>query len=154
MKIETPIGPLWLDADQKGLTAVSFERISENKEANAQILSLAKQQLEEYFSGERHVFDVPLSFQRGTAFQQKVWRVLTRIPYGQSRTYKQVAQAIGQPKAARAIGQANRLNPLPIVIPCHRVIGQNGQLTGYMGKAENGLVIKRRLLVLENILAQ
>ncbi|MDA9460768.1 methylated-DNA--[protein]-cysteine S-methyltransferase [Enterococcus mundtii] len=153
MKIETPIGPLWLDADQKGLTAVSFERISENEEANAQILSLAKKQLEEYFSGERHVFDVPLSFQRGTAFQQKVWRVLTRIPYGQSRTYKQVAQAIGQPKAARAIGQANRLNPLPIVIPCHRVIGQNGQLTGYMGKAENGLVIKRQLLVLENILA-
>lgn len=99
MKIETPIGPLWLDADQKGLTAVSFERIFENEEANAQILSLAKQQLEEYFSGERHVFDVPLSFQRGTAFQQKVWRVLTRIPYGQSRTYKQVAQAIGQPKA-------------------------------------------------------
>lgn len=79
--------------------------------------------------------------------------MLTRIPYGQSRTYKQVAQAIGQPKAARAIGQANRLNPLPIVIPCHRVIGQNGQLTGYMGKAENGLVIKRQLLVLENILA-
>lgn len=153
MKIETPIGPLWLDADQKGLTAVSFERISENEEANAQILSLAKQQLEEYFSGERHVFDVPLSFQRGTDFQQKVWRVLTRIPYGQSHTYKQVAQAIGQPKAARAIGQANRLNPLPIVIPCHRVIGQNGQLTGYMGKAENGLVIKRQLLVLENILA-
>lgn len=153
MKFETPIGPLWLDVDQKGLTAVSFERISENEEANAQILSLAKQQLEEYFSGERHVFDVPLSFQRGTAFQQKVWRVLTRIPYGQSRTYKQVAQAIWQPKAARAIGQANRLNPLPIVIPCHRVIGQNGQLTGYMGKAENGLVIKRQLLVLENILA-
>ncbi|MGM9903335.1 hypothetical protein A5844_001917 [Enterococcus sp. 10A9_DIV0425] len=154
MKISTPIGPLWLDADAVGLTSVSFQLIQENQQADPQVLALARKELEEYFSGTRQVFTVPLSIQRGSEFQQSVWYALGKIPYGESRTYKQIAEAVNRPKAARAIGQANRLNPLPIIIPCHRVIGQNGQLTGYMGSAENGLLIKRKLLILENILSK
>ncbi len=101
---------------------------------------------------KRKEFDVPLSIKRGTPFQQNVWKALSTIPYGEIRTYKEVAVAVDSPKAVRAIGQANRTNPLPIVIPCHRVIGQNGKLTGYMGNAIDGVEIKRQLLLLEGYL--
>ncbi|MGX7172970.1 methylated-DNA--[protein]-cysteine S-methyltransferase [Enterococcus ratti] len=149
MKINTPIGELWLAADDVGLTAISFQLIVEKKGTNSKILEVAKEQLQEYFDGIRQIFTLPLSIQKGTVFQKKVWQALQEIPYGQRRTYKEIAEAVASPKAVRAIGQANRLNPLPIVIPCHRVIGQNGQLVGYMGNTENGLLIKQRLLELE-----
>lgn len=97
---------------------------------------------------------MPLSINKGTIFQKKVWQALQAIPFGEIRTYKEIAIAVGSPKAVRAIGQANRTNPLPIVIPCHRVIGQNGQLTGYMGNTEEGIAIKRQLLVLEGYFSE
>lgn len=102
------------------------------------------QQLKEYFQGQRQTFDLPLRA-KGTPFQEKVWQALSQIPYGQTRTYKEIAEAIGNPKATRAVGMANNRNPLAIVVPCHRVIGTNGQLTGYAG----GIHIKAHLLELE-----
>jgi len=101
-------------------------------------------QLEEYFAGERTVFDLVLR-PTGTAFQRRVWDALSRIPYGETRTYGEIAEAIGQPGAARAVGLANGRNPIAIVVPCHRVIGADGSLTGYGG----GLDVKRALLDLE-----
>ncbi len=101
-------------------------------------------QLTDYFSGRRQTFDFPYQL-RGTDFQRAVWRELLKIPYGETRSYKDIAQAIGRPKAYRAVGMANNKNPLSIVVPCHRVIGSNGQLIGYAG----GLASKKALLALE-----
>ena len=106
----------------------------------------AMEQLDEYFRGCRTTFDLPLRFE-GTAFQKSVWNALARIPYGDVRTYSQIAAAIGNPKAVRAVGQAANRNPLWILIPCHRVVGQNGTLTGYAG----GLAMKQALLDLEKL---
>lgn len=105
-------------------------------------------QLSEYFSGERRQFDVPITFLGGTPFQRKVWQALQDIPYGEVRTYKEIAQAIGIPKAVRAVGGANNKNPISILVPCHRVIGSNGALVGYGG----GLDKKEYLLKLEGYL--
>jgi methylated-DNA-[protein]-cysteine S-methyltransferase len=103
-------------------------------------------QLDEYFSGSRRHFELDLDF-RGTPFQVAVWQALGEIPYGETWTYRAVAQAVGRPKAVRAVGAANGQNPIPIVVPCHRVIGSNGTLTGYRG----GLGLKQRLLRLEGL---
>lgn len=154
MKISTPVGHLWLDADENGLTAVSFQEIDEDKNADQDVLVHTERQMEEYFAGKRQRFEIPLSIKKGTVFQKHVWEALQDIPYGESRSYKEIAAIVGSPKAVRAIGQANRVNPLPIVIPCHRVIGQDGKLTGYMGNAEEGVAIKRDLLLLEGALAK
>jgi methylated-DNA-[protein]-cysteine S-methyltransferase len=108
------------------------------------VLLAAECQLAEYFRGERRVFDVPLA-PRGTEFQQRVWQALREIPFGETRSYGQVAERIGQPTAVRAVGAANGRNPLSIVAPCHRVIGANGDLTGFAG----GIETKRFLLALE-----
>ena len=108
------------------------------------IASEAARQLRAYFAGELRRFDLPLDMQ-GTDFQLRVWRELERIPYGETRSYLQVAEGIGAPRAVRAVGAANGANPIPIVVPCHRVIGANGKLVGYGG----GLPLKRRLLELE-----
>ncbi|WP_054948561.1 methylated-DNA--[protein]-cysteine S-methyltransferase [Numidum massiliense] len=105
-------------------------------------------QLDEYFAGKRCYFDVPIAFLGGTSFQQKVWQELLNIPYGEVRTYKEIAQAVGIPKAVRAVGGANNRNPLSIIVPCHRVIGSNGALVGYGG----GLEKKEYLLRLEGYL--
>ena len=105
-------------------------------------------QLRAYFAGELRDFDVPLDMQ-GTPFQQRVWNELLRIPYGETRSYMQIAVAVGAPKAVRAVGAANGSNPIPIIVPCHRVIGSSGKLTGYGG----GLPLKKRLLELEGALA-
>lgn len=110
------------------------------------ISETAISQIQEYFSGSRKVFDLPLS-PKGTPFQKLVWQELRRIPYGEVRTYGQIAAAIGHPKAARAVGQAANRNPLWILIPCHRVVGKNGNLTGYAG----GLTMKQTLLELEQL---
>ena len=108
------------------------------------VLQEAARQLGEYFDGTRKVFDLPLQ-PRGTAFQQSVWRALCDIPYGQTRSYARLAEQIGRPKACRAVGMANHKNPIPILIPCHRVVGADGSLTGYAG----GLAMKKALLDLE-----
>ncbi|MFT7682425.1 MAG: methylated-DNA-[protein]-cysteine S-methyltransferase [Moritella dasanensis] len=107
-------------------------------------MQLAVTQLQEYFNGQRHEFSIPLAA-NGTEFQNKVWQALTTIPYGETWSYKDLAIAVGNPKASQAVGGANSKNPISIIVPCHRVIGKNGNLTGYAG----GLDIKQRLLNLE-----
>lgn len=111
------------------------------------LLKKAVKQLDEYFAGKRKKFDLPLSM-KGTEFQQKVWEALRAIPYGETRSYGDIAKAIGKPKAARAVGMANNRNPVSIIVPCHRVIGANGSLVGYGG----GLKAKEFLLKLEGTL--
>lgn len=131
-----------LDSEGKIIkTAETFESaVTEKTEALAE----TEQQLREYFAGIRKSFDVLLK-PDGTAFFQSVWKALLDIPYGETRTYGDIAKAVGKPKAARAVGMANHYNPIMIIIPCHRVIGANGQLVGYAA----GLDVKRRLLDLE-----
>lgn len=142
----TPIGPLTLSASAEALLDISFGRLCKREQENLSDALLANAVLElgEYFSGQRTVFSVPLAPQ-GTPFQQLVWKALLRIPYGEVRSYGEIAAAIGRPGAARAVGGANHKNPVPILIPCHRVIGADGSLTGYGG----GLSIKEKLLELE-----
>lgn len=150
MKITVPFGSLWLDADDKGLTTIAFFELA-NHQTN-QYTELAAKELTEYFSGQRTVFTVPLSINTGTDFQRAVWSALSQIPFGETRSYQAIALAIASPKAVRAIGQANSKNPLPIIIPCHRVIGKNGKLTGYLGSSQqDGLSIKKFLLQLEHV---
>lgn len=108
------------------------------------LLREAAEQLESYLSGKLRKFSLPLK-PAGTAFMQEVWAALCAIPYGETKSYKEIAVKIGSPKAARAVGLANNRNPIPIIIPCHRVIGSNGQLTGYRG----GIAVKEQLLALE-----
>ncbi|MFR8257249.1 MAG: methylated-DNA--[protein]-cysteine S-methyltransferase [Oscillospiraceae bacterium] len=142
--IETPIGALTLTASADAVTAVRFGAQGA-RDASA-LLDAAEAQLHEYFARTRRTFDLPLD-PRGTAFELRVWTALRTIPYGETRSYGAIAAAIGSPQAARAVGMANHRNPLPILIPCHRVIGADGSLTGYAG----GLETKRRLLALEGI---
>ncbi|MGM0851793.1 MAG: methylated-DNA--[protein]-cysteine S-methyltransferase [Bacillota bacterium] len=133
--MESPIGKLELQADQSNLISVQFlendlrgDFVTENP-----ILLRAQEQITEFFKGERREFDLPLKIE-GTAFQKEVWNTLQQIPFGETRSYQEVAQAIQRPKAVRAVGQANKANRFPIIIPCHRVIGKNNTLTGYAGK--------------------
>ena len=119
------------------------QEVQEMQEAQ-EILEQAAREIGEYFEGKRRAFAVPTAA-AGTPFQQAVWNALKEIPYGETRTYGEIARRIGHPRASRAVGQANNRNPLPIVVPCHRVIGTSGALTGYAG----GLAVKERLLELE-----
>ena len=149
--IETPIGRLTALATQDALTNLFFAGQTPQPyipQDNA-VLQAAAQQLSEYFAGQRKIFTLPLAPQ-GTAFQTQVWSALQQIPWGETRTYAQLAAYTGNPKACRAVGGANNRNPLPILIPCHRVIGSNGTLTGYAG----GLAAKQYLLALEGIIIQ
>lgn len=141
--MQSPIGLLTIEETDGAITALRFggETVSPPP---TPLLQRAAQQLTEYFAARRRRFDLPLRPQ-GTAFQQAAWSALCAIPYGQTRTYAQQAAAIGNPKACRAVGMANHCNPLPLFIPCHRVIGAGGKLTGYAG----GLAVKRFLLELE-----
>ena len=143
--LETPIGMLTLCADEAGICAVKFGAQSERADVSP-LLDQAQRELEEYFAGRRRVFSVPLSI-HGTAFQEKVWRALTEISCGETITYGELARRVGNEKACRAVGMANHVNPVPIIVPCHRVVGANGRLTGYAG----GLEIKRILLETEGI---
>ncbi|SRR5258708_11374537 len=149
-QIPSPIGPLLLVGDDSGLCQLVF---SENGRSapptpdwkqDAAALDEPVRQLHAYFAGELETFDLPLA-PDGTQFQQRVWNELSKIPYGQTISYGELARRIGNPSASRAVGLANGSNPIPIVIPCHRVIGSNGKLTGYGG----GLPIKEKLLALE-----
>ena len=145
--LESPIGPLVLEADDDGLTAVLLpgeQRTVAASAAAGGCVNEARRQLVEYFAGSRQSFDLPLAA-RGTPFQQRVWQQLRAIPYGETISYAELARRIGSPTAVRAVGAANGRNPIAIIVPCHRVIGSDGTLTGYAG----GLDAKRTLLELE-----
>lgn len=132
-------------AEENGeITDISFWSETKGTQNETPIIAGAFEQLKEYFEGRRKTFDLPLN-PKGTDFQKKVWQTLCDIPYGETRTYKQIAEQCGNSKASRAVGMANNKNPIGIVIPCHRVIGVNGALTGYAG----GLDKKQKLLNLE-----
>ncbi len=148
--IPSPIGPLHLSASDAGLCHVGFHGdagryAAAHKNPSHPVLRKAAQQFEEYFAGKRRDFDLALDIREGTPFQQDAWQALREIPYGQTRSYREQAVMLGNAKATRAVGAANGRNPLAIVIPCHRVIGADGSLTGFGG----GLSIKRELLALE-----
>ena len=148
-EIDSPVGPLLVAADEAGLRLIHFQAAHRRKtEASwerdpAAFRPLARQ-LGEYFRRERRTFDLPLA-PRGTAFQLATWRALSTIPYGETISYAELARRVGRPAASRAVGAANGKNPLPIVVPCHRVIGKDGSLTGFGG----GIDAKRALLELE-----
>ena len=149
--LASPVGPLLLAADWLGLRRVYFENSKRTgpppphwKQDRGPLHEVIRQ-LEAYFGGALKDFNLPLSLE-GTEFQLRVWRCLRTIPYGETISYGQLAQRIGKPKALRAVGLANGSNPIPIIIPCHRVIGSDGSLTGFGG----GLPIKKKLLALES----
>ena len=143
----TPLGPMTLVEAGGALAELRFGEtvLADERLQSTPLLRKAQAELTEYFAGKRTAFTVPLAPQ-GTAFQQAVWDALLAIPYGETRSYGAVAGQIGKPKAARAVGMANNRNPLPVFIPCHRVIGANGKMVGYGG----GLHIKEALLALES----
>jgi methylated-DNA-[protein]-cysteine S-methyltransferase len=149
LELSTPVGKILLFADDAAITTIDisgeYSKPSGKPKPNDLLLRAAAQ-LKEYFAGQRETFDLPLA-PSGTDFQTKVWRAMQKIPFGQTRTYGQLAAMVGNPSAARAIGAACGRNPLPIVIPCHRVVGSNGNLTGFGG----GLEMKQWLLEHEGI---
>jgi len=140
----SPIGTIKLTADENAIVSLSFiseEKSKIEKARTNKIITECKKQLKEYFAGKRKKFDVPLKLD-GTEFQKKVWKQLLKIPYGKTASYGEIARKIKDPKAARAVGGANNKNKIAIIIPCHRVIGADGSLTGYAG----GMDIKQWLL--------
>lgn len=141
--VDSPVGVLTLESDGTAVTALRFGDFS-NGGSTCPVLERAAKELFEYFSGKRRVFSIPL-YALGTEFQSKVWEFLKTIPYGETTSYADIARKIGNPKACRAVGGANNRNPLPIFVPCHRVVGKSGQLVGYAG----GLEIKDFLIRLE-----
>jgi O-6-methylguanine DNA methyltransferase len=166
--MDSIVGPLFLAASAKGLVALEFDaRLpgqqsirpnprdlrAENEQQRFEVdparMKLFVDQVEKYFSGERREFNFPLDL-RGTEFQVSCWRALLAIPYGETRTYADIAKAVGNPKGFRAVGMANNRNPIAIVVPCHRVIASDGTLCGYGG----GLDTKRKLLELEGALTR
>jgi len=144
--VDTPIGSILIAGDGNAIIETYFAGAQPKPDwiRDDDGLREAADQLCAYFAGERQSFDLPLA-PRGTDFQLSIWNALQRIPYGQTTTYSTIAQRIGRPAAIRAVGAANGANPIPIIIPCHRVIGANGSLTGFGG----GLDVKRQLLALE-----
>ncbi|AVQ17374.1 methylated-DNA--[protein]-cysteine S-methyltransferase [Fusobacterium gonidiaformans 3-1-5R] len=147
IKYVSPVADLYLVEEQGQLVEISYHHLKkkeEMEEKNTELLQEVKRQLEEYFSGRLQNFDLPLK-PKGTDFQKQVWKALLTIPYGETKSYGDIAKQIGKEKAVRAVGGANHVNPISIVIPCHRVIGKNGNLTGYGG----GLEVKEKLLELE-----
>ena len=140
----SPMGDIRIDWEDGAVTALRNADADTKSDAPNELTRRVFAQLDEYFAGTRRSFDFECRVQ-GTPFQQKVWAALREIPYGETRSYKDIAEAIGHPKAFRAVGMANHANPIFIVIPCHRVIGSNGSLVGYGG----GLEMKKSLLQLE-----
>ncbi|OKP99901.1 hypothetical protein A3849_01535 [Paenibacillus sp. P46E] len=159
-EMDSPIGPLTLCATEAGLCLVKFGMLRDTASGISQWIKVqmgqvklhkdssrlleAVQQLEAYFAGELREFSLPLDL-RGTVFQRQVWEALCAVPYAESASYKDIASKIGNPQAVRAVGGANNRNPVPVIVPCHRIIGSGGTLVGYAG----GLGIKSRLLQLE-----
>ncbi len=151
--VPSVLGDVTLQANADGLLGLWFETFTTKpadlgiEQPEQSILKDASAQLRDYLAGQRQAFDVPLARQ-GTVFQRQVWRALTQIPFGETRSYQDIANAIDNPNAARAVGLANGKNPVSVIVPCHRVIGKRGKLTGYAG----GLETKKALLKLEGIL--
>ena len=151
--MESPVGKLKLVASEKGLVAILWENdrprrvvLGDLREDDRQpILVETERQLKQYFEGKRQGFSIPLDM-RGTPFQKNVWEALLAIPFGETRSYGQLAKQLGRPSAMRAVGAANGRNPISIVVPCHRVIGSSGELTGFAG----GLETKAQLLKIES----
>ncbi|MDP9360919.1 MAG: methylated-DNA--[protein]-cysteine S-methyltransferase [Acidobacteriota bacterium] len=144
--VDTPIGAILVASDDNAVVEIHFAGAKPEPEwvRDDSAFAGAASQLRAYFDGELCAFELPLA-PRGTAFQQSVWRALRAIPYGETTTYAAIAAGIGKPSAVRAVGAANGANPIPIVIPCHRVIGSSGSMTGFGG----GIGVKRQLLALE-----
>lgn len=151
LTIDTPIGPLTIFASDKAVTRLDFaagKSFSASPESRV-VADQAATELEEYFARQRENFDVSVAL-KGTAFQESVWGEIARVNFGETKTYAELAGAIGNPKAARAVGGAVGANPVPIIVPCHRIMGAAGKLTGYSGGA--GIPTKIQLLKLEGIL--
>jgi methylated-DNA-[protein]-cysteine S-methyltransferase len=153
VSMKTPIGVLQVEGDDEVITLVSLpgraNGVAPKTQKNLPVaLSNAVAQLDEYFSGERTDFDLPLELV-GTPFQKDVWSALAEIPYGKTISYAELASMVGRPTAFRAVGQANGANPIPIILPCHRVLASGGRIGGYGG----GLAMKRQLLAIEGIAA-
>jgi len=150
--MDSPVGQLQLVANETALVAVLWDGEKPNRvrlatlveDPQHPVLIEARRQLQEYFAGQRNVFELPLDF-AGTDFQKKVWQALLNIPYGQTRSYREIAEQVGNVKAVRAVGAANGKNPISIIAPCHRVIGSSGKLVGFAG----GLDKKEILLNIE-----
>lgn len=141
----TPVGNLCIGEKDGAITRMTWNQIPpEAVKEETELIKKCKQQLDEFFEGKRKTFDLPLA-PTGTAFQKRVWDALREIPYGETRTYKEIAIAVDNPKGFRAVGMANNKNPIAIIVPCHRVIGTNGKLVGYAA----GMEIKTWLLALE-----
>lgn len=152
--ISSPVGKLGVQADDSGICGIDFlgkeSPAPLDEEPRHQQLRALRDQLREYFAGERTEFDLPLTFRRGSPFQRRVWDALVEVPYGYTWTYKELADRVGGSANPRSVGSANGQNPLPIVVPCHRVVGADGTLVGYGGGSlAGGLDIKRKLLELE-----
>jgi O-6-methylguanine DNA methyltransferase len=155
-RMQSPIGSLVIGVSEEGLAVIEFDRgdfpgsrlaRTAHWQESAERTAQARRELREYFAGKRRIFEVPLDL-RGTDFQKKCWRALLEIPYGQTRSYAEVAKTVGCPRGFRAVGMANHDNPVPIIVPCHRVLASDGTLGGYGG----GLEVKRKLLELEGAL--
>ena len=146
---DTPVGQMALAGEGDAISRLYLPGLPLPRLASREtpLLARGREELLEYLAGSRRDFDLPLAPQ-GTPFQQRVWAALREIPYGQTRSYRELAQAAGSPRGYRAVGMANHRNPIPILIPCHRVVGADGSLTGYAG----GLELKRKLLELEGVL--
>lgn len=144
--LATPLGELTVHATDKGITAVRFDEDGVTIERPSAITDAACHQLHDYFEGQLQAFTLPLAA-TGTTFQQQVWHALATLPYGQTASYSAIARQLGNPNAVRAVGMANSKNPIAIIVPCHRVIGANGTLTGYAG----GLSRKAFLLKHEGV---
>lgn len=149
IKISTPIGPLWLSATQNGIREIKFkakvEDIEQGDSKNPHLVECVRQ-LTAYFKGELQKFDLQLDWSDASEFYKSVWSYLLSIPFGKTVSYSDIAIELNNPKSVRAVGMANGRNPLPIIVPCHRVIGKSGKLHGFSG----GLDIKAELLFLEN----
>lgn len=141
MRFDTPFGPAWASLNSTGaVTAFSFRELQNGRFHNDEV----ERQVAEFFAGKRAAFDLPLA-PKGTDFQKRVWAELCNIPFGQTISYGELARRIGNPAASRAVGRANATNPIAVIVPCHRVIGMSGNLTGYAG----GLDLKEKLLTWE-----
>ncbi|KDM93298.1 methylated-DNA--[protein]-cysteine S-methyltransferase [Photobacterium galatheae] len=148
--VDTPIGWLAVVADATAIVTIEFDAQTKPDDVSNTVTQAGVQQLQEYFQGLRTTFDLPLKMP-GTQFQQQVWRTLIAVPFGVTCSYSDIATRIDRPKAVRAVGAANGKNPIPIVVPCHRIIGSSGTLTGYAGGldkkqwllAHEGLTVKR-----------
>lgn len=149
---ESPVGPILMAADDKGIRYIHFSKgksacpLKDDWQHEPAALAACALQLEEYFAGDRKEFTLPLA-PVGTEFQQAVWHQLQHVRYGNTASYGEIAKALGKPEASRAVGAANGKNPVPILIPCHRILGTSGKLTGYAG----GVDIKKHLLQLEQV---